>query len=167
MQWNLNATYGELSSLRTCLKELFNNIAAHSSKSTGFVHVQHYPNVRQIKITVSDFGVGIPSTIRRRFGLMTDAAAIAHAALEGVTSQSTPNNMGAGLNYLIDRVTADDGSVVIHSLSGTLACYRDKGKALRRSSAAKGRYPGTLVDITIDTRLFVGDENDARGDVEW
>jgi hypothetical protein len=98
---------------------------------------------------------------------MPDAAAIAHAAKEGVTSQSTPNNMGAGLNYLIDRITADEGSVVIHSLSGTLNCFSERGKQIRRAAGARGRYPGTLVDITIDTRLFTGDEDDYRGDVEW
>jgi anti-sigma regulatory factor (Ser/Thr protein kinase) len=163
----LGVTYGNLSSLRSCLKEVFNNIGDHSSKNTGFVHAQHYPTVRHLKITVSDFGVGIPNTIRRSFGDMSDAAAIAHAAKEGVTSQSRPNNMGAGLNYLIDRVTDDDGSVLIHSLSGNLACYTDRNRQIRKPSVGRGTYPGTLVDITLDTRLFVGDDDDDRGEVEW
>jgi anti-sigma regulatory factor (Ser/Thr protein kinase) len=83
--FEMNRSYGALSSLRTCIKELFNNIADHSSQNTGFVHAQHYPNVRQIKLTVSDFGIGVPTTIRNRFGNMTDAAAIKLAAEEGVT----------------------------------------------------------------------------------
>ncbi len=92
----LEASYASLSSVRTCVKELFNNIADHAAVSTGFVHAQHYPNKRQLKITVSDFGVGIPATIRGRFGEMSDAEAIRLAAREGVTAQSRPNNMAQG-----------------------------------------------------------------------
>lgn len=166
MSGALGATYGSLSSIRTCVKELFNNISDHSAQNTGFVHAQHYPTYRQIKITVSDFGVGIPATIRGRFGLMTDSEAIKLAAEEGVTSQSRPNNMGAGLNYLIDCITANEGSVLIHSLSGSLYAKSERGRQRRVPSSGRGSYPGTLVDITLDTRLFVGDDDD-RGDVEW
>jgi hypothetical protein len=162
----LDASYGSLSSVRTCVKELFNNIADHAAVNTGYVHAQHYPSARQVKITVSDFGVGIPTTIRRRFGAMTDSEAIRYAAEEGVTAQSTPNNMGAGLNYLIDCVTANEGNVLIHSLSGSMNCFVDRRRQHRRPSLGRGSYPGTLVDITLDTRLFVGDE-DERGEVEW
>jgi hypothetical protein len=162
----LDKGYGALSSIRSCLKELFNNISDHSNRETGFVHVQHYPRVHAITITVSDFGIGIPETIRAKFGAMTDAKAICYAAEEGITSQSRPNNMGAGLNYLIDTTVANGGNVTIHSLAGSLNCYRYKGQQVRRSSMGRGVYPGTLVEIQIDTRLFEGDE-DERGEVEW
>lgn len=169
-QWmcaTLDVNHGALSSVRTCVKELFHNINDHSTRDTGFVHVQHYPNNREIKITVSDFGTGIPSNIRSKFGPMRDGAAILLASKEGVTSQSTPNNMGAGLNYLIDVVTGNDGRVSLHSFSGTLNCFRGKdGSVERRSFDGNATYPGTLVDITLDTRMFVGDD-DERVEVEW
>lgn len=166
LQHELEVSYGSLSSVRACVKELINNIGDHSDQDTGFIHAQHYPNLRSVKITVSDFGVGIPATIRARFGDMSDGEAIRMAAEEGVTSQSRPNNMGAGLNFLIDCVTSNEGSVLIHSLSGSLACSRERGKQIRRPSNGRGRYPGTLVDITLDTRLLEGDD-DERGEVEW
>ena len=166
LEYELNTNYASLASLRSAVKELFNNIGDHSAQQTGFVHAQHYPNVREIRITVSDFGVGIPTTIKNRFGDMSDAHAITLAAREGVTSQSRPNNMGAGLNYLIDSVTGDRGSVVIHSLSGSLVCNDEGGRQVRREATTRGSYPGTLVEIALDTRLFEGDD-DERGDVEW
>lgn len=162
----LDVSYDGLTSVRTCVKELFNNIVDHSEQNTGFVHAQHYPNNKTLKITVSDFGVGIPTTIRERFGAMTDAAAIALASREGVTAKSQPNNMGAGLALLIDRITGCDGKVRLHSLSGNLYCFRDSKGMSKQSSVGNGSYPGTLVDIAIDTRLFVGDEED-RVDLEW
>lgn len=163
----LNVSHAALDSVRTCVKEVFNNINDHSTLNTGFVHVQHYPNMRVVRITMSDFGAGIPTTIRRQFGDMSDQQAVLYATEEGVTSKSKPNNMGAGLCYLIDRVTADHGKVRIVSLGGNLYCCRGKnGQPERRKVAGNGVYPGTLVDIELDTRLFVGDE-DERMDFEW
>lgn len=162
----LHVTHGGLASVRTCIKELFNNIHDHSTLSTGFVHAQHYPNNKRVRITVSDFGRGIPSTIRQRFGEMHDDAAILMATKEGVTAKSQPNNMGAGLAYLIDRITASDGKVRIHSLSGNLYCFRDKQSQQKLANRGNGTYPGTLVDISLDTRLFVADEEE-RVDIEW
>jgi len=146
---------------------LFHNINDHSTKDTGFVHAQLYPNVRSVRITVSDFGTGIPSTIRGKYGDMSDGNAILHACKEGTTAQSRPNNMGAGLNYMIDRVTASHGQVRILSLQGVVNCFRDRGEQVtRRPMTGNGTYPGTLVEIELDTRLFVGDEEE-RVEVEW
>lgn len=163
----MDASHGALASIRTCLKELFHNINDHSTKDTGYIHAQHYPNLRNVKITVSDFGRGIPSTIRGKFGDMSDGQAILHACKEGVTAQSRPNNMGAGLNYMIDRVMANQGRVRIFSMSGIVNCNRAKGdQEIRRATTGNGTYPGTLVEIELDTRLFVGDEEE-RVEVEW
>lgn len=167
MSYVMDVTHGGLASIRTCIKELFHNINDHSTKDTGFIHVQHYPNLRHVRITLSDFGTGIPSTIRPKFGPMSDGHAILLACKEGVTAKSQPNNMGAGLNYLIDRVTACHGQVQILSLSGIVNCYRGKGdEVIRRPGSGNGTYPGTLVEIKLDTRLFVGDEEE-RVEVEW
>lgn len=166
MEYTLFETYGSLSSLRSCIKELFNNIGDHSMQNTGFVHVQHYPNLKRVNITVSDFGIGIPHSIRAKYGDMTDAEAIYLASQEGITAQSRPNNMGAGLNYVIDRITGMGGNVLIHSLGGNLTCSRENNRQIRKRSSGRGSYPGTLIDIGFDTRLFVGDDDD-RGEVEW
>src|SRR5690606_4737618 len=41
----LGVPHGALGSVRTCIKEVFNNINDHSTLDLGFVHVQHYPNM--------------------------------------------------------------------------------------------------------------------------
>lgn len=91
------------------------------------------------------------------------------AATEGVTSKSQPNNMGAGLNYLLDCVSGNGGEVTIHSQSGFLKCYEDRRNGqVRKAFNRSGRYPGTLVDVSLDTRLFQGDDPDETdGVIEW
>ncbi len=164
----LSARDGQIASMKTCVKEVLNNIADHSTVNTGFVHAQHYPNARNLKITMSDFGAGIPNTIRSRYGAMGDAEAIAEAIKDGVTAKSRPNNMGAGLCYLVDTVIANRGTVRLHSLSGNLTCVCDmRGRLKQDRQKTNGIYPGTLIEIELDTRLFVGDDDDERTDFEW
>lgn len=167
LQRTFGLPYDSFGSIRTCVKEVLNNIADHSQVNTGFIHAQHYPNMHNIKITMSDFGEGIPATIIRRFGAMSDSDAIILATREGVTSQSRPNNMGAGLSYLVDTTITNKGVVRLHSRSGNITCVADKvdDRSFQRRGGA-GIYPGTLVELELDTRLFEGDEVE-RTDFEW
>lgn len=168
MSATLDMHHVRLGGLRTCMKEIFNNIYDHSTKTTGFVHVQHYPTLERINITTSDFGVGIPRTIRSQYGNMSDARAIEWAATEGVTAQSRKNNMGAGLNYVLDYITSEHGRVVIHSYGGFLSAYNYHGDQRRKATNGAGRYPGTLIDISIDTSAFRGDDQEKPpSEIEW
>lgn len=75
--------------------------------------------------------------------------------------------MGAGLSYLVDTMVANRGVTRFHSRRGNVTCICDKNgdkKFLQRPGS--GIYPGTLVELEFDTRLFVGDEID-RIDLEW
>jgi anti-sigma regulatory factor (Ser/Thr protein kinase) len=168
--WASNALLvppGALGSVRTCVKELFNNILDHSNRESGYIHVQHYPNMRTVNITVSDFGRGIPATIRNTYGEMTDAAAIRLASERGVTTKGHPNNQGEGLDFLIENVASNDGTVRLYSFSGALICDRRADGTIRRESrGGDGSYPGTLVDICLKTDRFVGDAEE-REIVEW
>lgn len=150
-------------SIRTCIKEVFNNIQDHSTQNIGCIHAQHYPNAKQVNITVSDFGRGIPSTIKGRYGQMNDGRAILEASKEGVTAQTIPTNRGVGLDFLISNVIANHGKVNIFSLSGGLFCCSNMRQAC---DYGQGSYPGTLVDILLPTDRFVGDEDTER-DFEW
>ena len=167
LSYALDVPPPQLASVRTCVKEVWNNVADHSSVATGFAHAQHYPNMHELKITLSDFGQGIPATIKRAFGDMPDHEAISLATQEGVTSKSRKNNMGAGLAYLTDTIIAKRGRVRLHSLSGNVTCSCDhRGVRQLTKRRGAGFYPGTLVEIELDTRLFIGDD-DERGDFEW
>ena len=155
----LGVKHGALGSIRTCIKEVFNNISDHSTQNIGFVHVQHYPKVSRVTTTISDFGKGIPSNIRDSFPLLDDGAAILKATAPGFTTRSTPRNMGVGLDFLIECVTSNQGSVSIYSFKGAVACHRDaSGGVIRSSSLGNGSYPGTLVELSLRTDCFVGDD---------
>lgn len=156
-----------LGTLRTCLKELFNNIGDHANVGSGFIHVQHYPARHSVGVTLSDFGVGIPSSMATRFPNLSDAAAIKHACEEGVTSKSRHTNMGIGLSHLSTAILANDGAVRIHSGTGFLHRWKDdKGRTCERVGNGTGRYPVTLIDLQLETRMFVGDD-DIRENLEW
>jgi hypothetical protein len=167
MAQTLYVSESSLGTLRTCLKELFNNIGDHSTVGTGFVHVQHYPARHSVGVTLSDFGIGIPGSMAVRYPGLADEEAIRCACEEGVTSKSRSTNMGVGLSLLCQSILASQGAVRIHSLSGYLHRWVDvKGKHNERVVRGSGIYPGTLIDLQLDTRLFVGDD-DTREDVEW
>lgn len=98
---------------------------------------------------------------------MTDEDAIFHATRDGVTARSQKNNMGSGLSYLVDTILAKRGKVRIHSRNGNVTFMCDsKDRPIHIKRRSGGPYPGTLVEIELDTRLFIGDE-DERGDFEW
>lgn len=163
----LGVSGGALSSVRACIGEIFNNILDHSTQEIGFVHAQHYPKVNSINVTISDFGRGIPSTIREKYGHVTDDRAIVMASTRGITTKGNPNNQGVGLDYLITNVTSNGGTARLYSHSGALICSGNRaGGVDREASVGNGSYPGTLVDIMLRTDCFVGDE-EVREDMEW
>lgn len=163
----LGVPSGALASIRSCVGEVFNNIADHSTLNVGFAHIQHYPRMDEVRITVSDFGRGIPSTIRDRHPGLSDEQAILHATQQGVTAQTTPRNRGLGLDLLIRRVTSNQGCVTIFSYNGALMCSCDgNGDIERKAIGGNGAYPGTLVDIMLPTICFVGDDFEEE-ELEW
>jgi anti-sigma regulatory factor (Ser/Thr protein kinase) len=153
--------------LKNCLSEIFNNIVDHSLKNSGFVHVQHYPKIKRINITVSDFGQGIPNAIRSRYGEMDDATAIEYAMNEGVSSQTVPTNRGMGLSILLRTAILNRMGLVIQSYRGRMTCNIDaQGKVTSHKLNFDSFYPGTLIEFGFNTADFVGDEITEQ-DLEW
>ncbi|WP_188261967.1 hypothetical protein [Azospirillum tabaci] len=158
---------GHLSSVKTCIGELFNNIENHSGETIGCVFAQHFPNKRCIKISISDFGVGIPHTIRKMKPELSDPDALVTATIEGFSSKSLPTNRGAGFGFVTDNVVVrNQGTVRIYSGSGMLTCAPSSNGVQRSARLAAGIYPGTLVELTLETDKFRPDELD-REDFEW
>src|SRR5271165_1740925 len=93
---------------QTCLTEIFNNIKDHSALDIGCIFVQHFPNIHVINISIADFGVGIPSTVRRVRPGLTDVRAIVAAVQPGFTSGTLPSNRGVGLHYLLSSVVLEN-----------------------------------------------------------
>ncbi|MCU9578736.1 hypothetical protein OE311_26375, partial [Bacillus cereus] len=154
-----------LSQFEVCVGEIFNNINDHSSEHIGCIYAQHYPNLKQIKIAISDFGVGIPFSIQQKYPFLNDAQALTEAIKEGVSIQSSPGNRGAGLTNIITAVSANGGSVHIHSNAGIIECISGETGTHIASKHANGYYPGTLFEIILNTNNIFDDEEEEE--FEW
>lgn len=150
-----------LATLKVCFQEIFNNINDHSTEKIGCSFAQYYPQKSQIKISISDFGVGIPHNVNKVVKNLSDHQAIDMACEAGFTTQTTSRNRGAGLDVLIKNVVAkNSGLVVIQSRKGLVSCVKVNGELKRSARLAAGFYPGTLIQITLDTKKFVSDEHE-------
>jgi hypothetical protein len=145
----LRVSCEELEGLSTDIREIFNNIKDHSGETIGCIFVQYYPNIEEVRIVLSDFGVGIPTTMRRIRGFESDGAAILEATVEGVTSQSRTQNFGLGLPFILnDVIKLGGGRVEIRSLNGILNCKLGSGgEIVRQIEHATGTYPGTFIEM--------------------
>lgn len=150
----LNIPINQLSTIKVCLSEIFNNIRDHAMENIGCIFAQHYPNNKEIKISISDFGVGIPTNIKKERPCLDDGEAIKVASSEGFTTKTSPRNLGAGLHTLIENVVKNNkGSVHIHSNYGILNCNQgiNLNEVFKSSTLASGFYPGTLIEIVLKT----------------
>lgn len=162
----LNQQETGFAELNTCLQEIFNNIRDHSQEDIGCVFAQHYPAKNRVDISISDFGVGIPNTVKKVNALVSDEKALALATEEGFTSGQTIRNRGAGLHYLLECVTLTfNGCLKIYSGFGELKSYSRNNAAHYRTTKNNCFYPGTLLSISVDDRIiFTGDEEE---DFSW
>jgi anti-sigma regulatory factor (Ser/Thr protein kinase) len=163
----LQTTAASLAEFKTCVREIFNNIHDHSAEEIGCIHIQMFPNKQRIRISVSDFGVGIPTEISRVYNVGNDAAAIALAAQEGISSKPKGRNQGAGLSYLIDNVVGrNQGWVGIYSNRGQFTCSPDNENIRRRPRLSNGFYPGTLISMDLRTDRIEQVEEE-RESLQW
>lgn len=149
----LGVNVNTLGTIKMCILEILNNIRDHAKENVGCIFAQHYPAENCIRINISDFGVGIPNTIRRVMPNISDDQALRLAIKEGFTSQSLPSNRGAGLHTLLENIViSNGGSVKIHSNHGILTCFKAKnGDIATLSKLEKRHYPGTFIEIELKT----------------
>ncbi|KAB8139246.1 sensor histidine kinase [Gracilibacillus oryzae] len=165
----LNIPLTSLATIRICFGEIFNNIRDHAQENIGCIFAQHYPGSNEIKITISDFGVGIPENIRRVRPSLQDDEAVMIATTEGFTSQTSPRNLGAGLHTLIENVVKNNnGSVHIHSNYGILNCTKGiVSNEVEKFASLKGSfYPGTLIETILKTDS-IQNITDIEEEFEW
>jgi hypothetical protein len=140
--------------------EIYVNAFEHGASPIGvFTCGQHFPEREEFALTVVDFGVGIPRTVRTAGGMSkaSDDEAIAWALRRGTTSKE--GNRGVGLNILFDFVTLNHGRIDILSHAGLVQVSEGKIAARRVES----HFTGTLLNITLkkdESRYFFEDETD-------
>lgn len=154
-----------LASIDICIGEIFNNIRDHSFEKIGCIYAQHFPNKNILTFSISDFGVGIPHNIRKVKTELNDAEALELSVQEGFTTGSTKRNLGAGLHTLImSVVNKSKGSIHIHSGFGILNANYVNDSIKITTSLSSGYYPGTFLDVNIDTSIII--EEDQHDDQE-
>ncbi|MCH8247219.1 MAG: hypothetical protein IH951_12540 [Bacteroidetes bacterium] len=151
------------------LDEIVRNIQDHSGYNLACVCGQYYPSKRQISIAISDFGVGIPTTVNEYLDSpLTDYNALKKAMEKGFSVKTTPRNRGFGLSTLV--------SDVVHTHKGSLAVVSGRGRIFiglsGKESVIAGQtteypYPGTLFDIVINAHHFKLSEPDEIEEELW
>ncbi len=149
--------------------EIIRNSAQHSSMTRLATLGQSYPKSQRIRIALADNGVGIKAHLTRRpyaqtpeefrqvvseetFDQLTAGSSelsIVEAARKFVSGSDYKNNSGAGLDFLIHKVSVPlNGHVMIMSGNG-FVCWNSG--TIEKSVSLPYSIPGTLVAWTIDT----------------
>lgn len=175
IQWNKNdfvfwlqrqtSSNSPFSNIQVAVEEIFNNINDHSEVNTGHVFAQFYPAYKIINISFSDFGLGIPSTIRHKKPSLNDSDLLEYAVQEGVSAQTTPGNRGAGLWNVIRNLTNENiGQVHICSNYGRI--WYDN-KEVKEKYESQFHYPGTFFEIKLNKDNVALYEDDEEEEFEW
>lgn len=155
---NMGVDILQLGTFSEIISEVFNNISDHSEENNGFIFAQYYPNNNNVlRIAISDFGVGIPRTMRRVFPSLSDGELISQALQRNITSQSTPRNRGIGLDTLVyNTVVNSNGTVKIRSNYGEVIINPLKdGSRKVLIQESNYFYPGTFIELELSPMHLV------------
>ena len=150
------------------IEEVLRNVRQHSGYSNFFILGQAYPTSKRIRFAIYDNGIGIKGhltrlpyekthryfqmkvTKDRYMQLLASPAnlAIEEAAKYEVSATDYEDNSGAGLDFLLRRLSSvTNGKVVIVSQDG---CVTWEAGVQKSSFALQHNFPGTLVSVSID-----------------
>lgn len=142
---------GLFDELITVAVELADNACDHGSEC--YAVAQTYGGARSgtpgVHLAVADFGAGFASTLRGRYGPMTDSQAIVHAFGEQVSGIEHPHR-GFGLSQIGDVVDAAPGNV-LHIVSRSGYVTRSGGRVEPHESKTP-LFRGTLATVSIPRR---------------
>jgi hypothetical protein len=142
----------DLAMLTQCMSELINNVYDHSQSAIGaYVFCQYYPDSNEIKMAVSDYGIGIPASVndsrrKDRKSVLSEIDCLKWAVKENNSIHSIPRNAGKGLDIVSSFVKKNKGSWRL--LSGNAQI---KGSSSRNNYSPNiiNNFKGTLIEITI------------------
>jgi len=127
--------------------EIYANAFDHADSPVGiFSCGQYYPQRHLLKLTVVDFGVGIPFRVREHLGKRMNAAdALQWAFQRGNSTKSDAEGIarGMGLDLLREFVRLNQGKLEVFSYDGFARIDRMQNFGARHPS-----FLGTVVNIT-------------------
>ena len=128
--------------------EIYANAFEHGQSNTGvFSCGQYYPKLRELKLTVVDFGVGIPSHVRsfQNNPYLSADDALKWAFQPGTTTRLGEVTGGIGLDFLKQFVNVNQGKLEIFSHNG----YAIIDECNESYQVRQTFFEGTLVNITL------------------
>lgn len=132
--------------------EIYANAFEHGKSQVGiFSCGQHYPRHHELKLTVVDFGVGIPSNVRLFFKhdpraqSLSAASCLKWAFQRGTTTKPNGTSRGMGLDLLKEFVKLNKGKLEIFSHEGYALIDESHEIFMNRQTF----FEGTLVNITL------------------
>lgn len=129
--------------------EIYDNAFTHANAPVAVVSCgQHYPSLQRLKLTVVDFGIGIPASVRAflRNPQMSAADAITWALQRGTTTTTSSISRGLGLDLLATFVKVNRGRLEIFSGGGYAVITEYAQNAVARGPA----FCGTMINITLE-----------------
>jgi hypothetical protein len=125
--------------------EIYTNASEHSESPIGVISCgQFYPKKRRIKLTVVDFGIGIPNNVRRFTNRMVSASSALKWAFTSGTS-TKPGGRGLGLSTVKELVKLNGGSLVVYSNDG----YGRVDKHGEVYADRKTQFSGTILTVEL------------------
>jgi len=128
--------------------EIYANAFEHGRTDIGvFSCGQYYPKLKELKLTVVDFGVGIPQNVRdfnQKPSLSADKA-LQWAFQQGTTTRGGQVAGGIGLDYLKQFVQRNKGKLQVLSHNGC-ATINEKQEIYENRQTF---FQGTLVNVTL------------------
>jgi hypothetical protein len=148
--------------------EIYANAFEHSQSSIGvFTCGQHYPNKKELHLTIVDFGQGIPCNVQsipENFSL-DPAQSIEWALKPGNTTARNTIGRGMGLDFLQEFISSNRGNLKIFSNEGYVNIKDDKVISEIRSV----NFEGTLINIALkcDESYYQLASEEQNTDTPW
>lgn len=134
--------------------EVYVNAFEHAASPVGITCCgQHYPKIKELKLTLVDFGVGIPTKVRAYMqGTATAPLWTPESCMRWAFQRGTSTKPGAGggpcglgLDLLLSFVRLNGGNLEMFSHEGHVLITPDSVQF----STCASFFPGTLVTVSL------------------
>lgn len=128
--------------------ELYDNAFSHSRSPIGVISCgQYYPKQKELKLSIVDFGISIPTAVRefKKNPNIPSDKAIAWAFQRGTTTSSIGFGRGLGLDLFKKFVKLNKGNLEVYSQDG----YAIINNMDEKFSINNKSFSGTIINITL------------------